>query len=191
MKTDHHAPRITHHRTTQHVTHNTYLVPGNISQKQTTIPWIMARELSVHLGQRRNGQSQHVREPIMDYQWIMNLPILLQTVVGGRVESAHANITLTLPPLRLLLLCAEAVHVSIHNRVSIQICRRFLRRGHEKKTTEKNRVGFSVSFFLGNRKTEKTPPKKTTFGFGSQPCLVHSYTTTTLHYTTLHYTTLQ
>ena len=37
--------------------------------------------------------------------------------------------------------------MSIHNGVSIQICRRFLRRGHEKK-----RVGFSVSVFVGNRK---------------------------------------
>ena len=57
-------------------------------------------------------------------------------LVGSRVESAHANnSTLTLP---LLLLCAEAVHVSIHNGVSIYICRRLLYKGHEKKTTEKN-----------------------------------------------------
>ena len=40
--------------------------------------------------------------------------------------------------LLLLLLCAEAVHVSIHNGLSIQICRRLLRKGHEEKTTEKN-----------------------------------------------------
>ena len=46
----------------------------------------------------------------------------------------------------------------------------------KKKTTEKDRVGFSVSFVLGNRKTdfnksvfgretEKKRPKKSTFGF--------------------------
>ena len=40
------------------------------SQKQATIPWIMARELTAHVGQRSNGQSQHAREPIMEHQLI-------------------------------------------------------------------------------------------------------------------------
>ena len=67
-------------------------------------------------------------------------------LVGSRVESAHANnSTLTLP---LLLLCAEAVHVSIHNGVSIQICRCFLRRGHGKKATgKKTESVFRIRFF--------------------------------------------
>ena len=52
----------------------------------------------------------------------------------------------------------------------------------EKKTTEKKRVSFSVSFFLGNRKTDfkksvfdrekprKNDRKKRLSVFGSQPC---------------------
>ena len=46
------------------------------------------------------------------------------------------------------LLCAEAVHVSIHNGVSIQICRCFLRRGHGKKATgKKTESVFRIRFF--------------------------------------------
>ena len=70
-----------------------------------------------------------------------------------------------------LLLCAEAVHVSIHNGVSIQICRRFLRRGQGKKSTTKPSRSFGF-VFLGNRKTDflvfvgnrKTDLKNSVFG---------------------------
>ena len=75
-----------------------------------------------------------------------------------------------------VLLSAGARGLSIHDGVSIQICGRYWRRGQgKKKPTEKNGVGFSVSFFWGNRKTdlvgfrpgkpEQNRPKKTTFGF--------------------------
>ena len=62
-----------------------------------------------------------------------------------------------------VLLSAGAINrgLSVHDGVSIQICRRYWRREQGKKTTEKNRVGFSVSFFLGNRKTDF---KKSVFG---------------------------
>ena len=64
------------------------------------------------------------------------------------------------------LLSAGARGLSIHDGVSIQICRRYWRRGQGGKTTEKNRVGFSVSCLWGNRKTgfkksgKKKRPKK-------------------------------
>ena len=60
------------------------------------------------------------------------------------------------------LLCAEAVHVSIHNGVSIQICRRFLRRGHEKKNDLKKQSVFPFRFF---GVTEK-PTLKSRFSVG-------------------------
>ena len=107
----------------------------------------------------------------MDYESAFST---VDCVVGRRVQSAHANnSTLTLP--LLLLLCAEAVHVSIHNGVSTHM-QAFLRRGQEKKQPRKT-GGFSVRFLWGNRKTDfmksvfgckkpkKKRPKKTTFGF--------------------------
>ena len=60
-----------------------------------------------------------------------------------------------------MLLSAGARGLSIRNGVSIQICRRYWRRGQGKKTDRKNRVGFSVSF-LGV--TEK-PTEKDDFRF--------------------------
>ena len=55
----------------------------------------------------------------------------------------------------LLLPCAEAVHVSIHNGISIQICRRFLR-GEQGKKRPKKTSRFFGFVFLGNRKTVKS-----------------------------------
>ena len=87
-----------------------------------------------------------------------------------------------------VLLSAGAINrgLSVHDGVSIQICRRYWRREQGKKTTEKNRVGFSVSFFLGNRKTDfkksvfgrekprKTDRKNRLSVFGSQPWWPHA-----------------
>ena len=131
----------------------------------------MARELTVHWAKEQrtistckgtnNGTS-------MDYEPAYS------TVDCRRVESAHAiNSTLTLP---LLLLRVEAVHVFIHNGVSMHICRRFLRRGYEKKTTENTESFFLFRFFWATEKptlksrfsvakNRKKTTKKTTIGF--------------------------
>ena len=79
--------------------------------------------------------------------------------------------------------CLRRLGLSIHDGFQYRYVatRRYWRRGQGKKNDRKNRVGFSVSFFLGNRKTDF---KKSVFGrekprktdrtnqlsiFGSQP----------------------
>ena len=139
----------THHASRTTATHNAYLVTHNTSkkQKQQSHGSLLVSSPFI-LGKRSNGQSQHAREPngtSMDYESAFST---VDCVVGRRVQSAHANnSTLTLP--LLLLLCAEAVHVSIHNGVSIQICRCFwLRRGHlKKKRPKKTESVFRFRFF--------------------------------------------
>ena len=53
-----------------------------------------------------------------------------------------------------VLLSAGARGLSMHDGVSIQICKRYWHRGQGKETNQKKRVGISVSFFWGNRKTD-------------------------------------
>ena len=76
--------------------------------------------------------------------------------------------------------------MSIHTGVSIQRCRRFLRRGHEKKRPKKKRVGFSVWVFWATEKPtlksrvlvaknrKKNDRKKRLSVFDSQPWLLLS-----------------
>ena len=109
--------------------------------------------------------------------------------VGRRVESAHANnSTLTLPLLLLLLRCCCCCVPKMSMCPSIT---RFPCRyvgvfyvGDIKNVTKNNRVGFSLSAFLGNRKNDfkksvfgcektkekKNDRKKRLSVFGSQPC---------------------
>ena len=62
-----------------------------------------------------------------------------------------------------------ARRLSIHNGVSIQICRRYWRRGQGEKNDRKKK-SFSVSCFWGNRKTDikksgKKPTEENRVGF--------------------------
>ena len=77
-------------------------------------------------------------------------------VVGLRVESAHANNS-THTLLLLLRCCCYCVPKLTMCPSITGFPYRYVGVfdvGDMKKTTEKNRVGFSVSFFLGNRKTD-------------------------------------
>ena len=98
----------------------------------------------------------------MDYESAYST---VDCVVGRRVESAHANnSTLTLLLLLLLRCCCCCVpKLSMRPSITAFPYRYvgvFYLRDVKIKTTEKNRVGFSGSVILGNRKTVKPTEKK-------------------------------